>query len=226
MKRPIPRFGGMLLALAAAACSSTSQQQVQTAPQPQSTQTAQLEALYHARTDSAKMHFTKADVDFMTGMIAHHAQALIMCDMAPSHGASPAVATLCRRVLNAQRAEIITMQNWLRDRGQPVPEVVIHGLDLMLEGVAQHHVHMPGMLTQQQLVELDNARGAEWDRQFLTKMIGHHQGAVDMVHDLFATDGAAQDGLAFKLANDIQADQTTEINRMKLMLEALPAPDR
>jgi uncharacterized protein (DUF305 family) len=172
------------------------------------------------------MRFTRADVDFMTGMIAHHAQALIMCDMAPTHGAGPSVATLCRRILNSQQAEILTMQSWLRDRGQTVPEVMINGLDLMLEGVPQHHMHMPGMLTQQQLVALDGARGAAWDRLFLVDMIGHHQGAVDMVHDLFATDGAAQDELAFKLANDIQADQTTEIDRMKLMLDALSGPGR
>ena len=84
---------------------------------------------------------------------------------------------------------------------------------------------MPGMLTEEQLQELDAARGAEFDRLFLTYMIQHHQGAVTMVLDLFATDGAAQDEAAFKLASDIQVDQRTEIARMKLMLESLPTPD-
>jgi len=98
------------------------------------------------------------------------------------------------------------------------------GTTLMVDG--GHAMHMPGMLTPEQIQELDDARGAEFDRLFLTYMIQHHQGAVTMVHELFAIDGAAQDEAAFKLASDIQVDQTTEINRMKLMLESLPAQER
>jgi uncharacterized protein (DUF305 family) len=86
-----------------------------------------------------------------------------------------------------------------------------------------HAMHMPGMLTQAQLRELDQARGTDFDRLFLQFMIQHHQGAVTMVHDLFATDGAGQDLLSFKIASDIQVDQTTEIARMERMLEALAA---
>lgn len=194
---------------------------VEAAPEPATTPPSDLETLYYARTDSAQMRFTAADVDFMTGMIAHHAQALIMAEMAPARGASPAVRTLCARILNAQRDEIASMQRWLADRGQPVPEVHIEGLNLMVHGVAEHHTQMPGMLTRQQLEELDRARGREFDRLFLTYMIQHHRGAVTMVHDLFATDGAGQDDMAFKLASDIQVDQITEIARMELMLEAL-----
>ena len=80
---------------------------------------------------------------------------------------------------------------------------------------------MPGMLTEEQMKLLDDARGSEWDRLFLTFMIQHHQGAISMVEKLFDTDGAAQDEVVFKFANDVQADQTTEIDRMKLMLEAM-----
>lgn len=210
----------LVLLTFAAACSSGAPK-VETVPEPAPATTSDLEDLYFARTDSAQMRFTAADVDFMTGMIAHHAQALIMAEMAPTHGAGPAVRTLCARILNAQRDEIASMQRWLRSRGQPVPEVHIDGLDLMLHGVAEHHMHMPGMLTPEQLEELDKARGAEFDRLFLTYMIQHHRGAVTMVHDLFATDGAGQDDMAFKLASDIQVDQTTEIARMELMLETL-----
>src|SRR5690606_37899176 len=91
-------------------------------------------------------------------------------------------------------------------------------------GHAGHDAHadMPGMLTEEQLRELDAARGAEFDRLFLTYMIHHHRGAVTMVHELFATDGAGQDEEAFRLASDVQVDQITEIARMEQMLSALP----
>jgi uncharacterized protein (DUF305 family) len=82
---------------------------------------AEIEALYHARTDSARMRFSQADVEFVTGMIGHHAQALIMSDLAPKNGASPQVQVLAARIINAQKDEIELMQRWLRDRGQPVP---------------------------------------------------------------------------------------------------------
>jgi uncharacterized protein (DUF305 family) len=183
------------------------------------------DAVYRARQDSARMRFTEADVHFMTGMISHHAQALVMSALAPTHGASPSVQTLCARIINAQNDEIATMQQWLRDRGQTVPEVHISGTGVMMHG-ADPMMSMPGMLTPAQLEELDRARGPEFDRLFLTYMIQHHKGAVTMVHDLFGTDGAGQDELAFKLATDIQVDQTTEIARMERMLAALPAGGR
>jgi uncharacterized protein (DUF305 family) len=157
----------------------------------------------------------------MQGMIAHHAQALVMSRLAPTHGASPAVQTLAARIINAQQDEIATMQRWLRDRGQTVPEIHIEGTTLMVHG-AEHGAHMPGMLTPEQLQELDRARGARFDRLFLEYMIQHHRGAVVMVRELFATDGAGQDEEVFKFASDAQVDQTTEIARMELMLEALP----
>jgi len=183
---------------------------------------AELEALYRARADSARMSFTEADVRFMQGMIGHHAQALVMSGLAPTHGASPAVETLTARTINAQNDEIATMRSWLEDRGQAVPEIHISGTSLMLMGVG-HDMDMPGMLTDDQMRELDAARGADFDRLFLTFMIQHHSGAVEMVHRLFATDGAALDDTVFKIASDIQADQTSEIRRMQSMLNALPA---
>jgi uncharacterized protein (DUF305 family) len=213
---------------------------------------AEIEALYRARQDSARMRFTDADVEFVTGMISHHAQALIMSELAPTHGASPAVETLAARIINAQRDEIALMQRWLTDRGQPVPQVKIDGLNLMIEmkapaGDAGHEAgmtpddhddpapaadhtmhdmaeqHMPGMLTREQLEELAYAFGSEFDRLFLTYMIGHHTGAVTMVDDLFAVDGAGQDAAVFKLASDVQVDQITEIGRMQLMLDSIAA---
>ncbi len=213
----------LLAAAAVTACGGGSGGE--TTPSPDAGSTAELEAIYRARTDSARMRFTEADVRFMTGMIGHHGQALVMSDLAPSHGASPSLQTLAARIINAQKDEIATMQGWLRDRGQPVPEVRITGTEMTVLG-PEYAMHMPGMLTPDQIQELDEARGPEFDRLFLTYMIQHHQGAVTMVHDLFAIDGAAQDEAAFKLASDIQVDQITEIARMELMLESLSAPDR
>ena len=221
-----PIAATLLAVLATAACSSTAVPVAETAPAPQTTvETAELEALYRARMDSARMRFTEADVHFMTGMIGHHAQALVMAGLAPTHGANPAVQRLSARIINAQKDEITMMQHWLRDRGQPVPEVNITGTTLMVRG-PDYAMHMPGMLTPEQIQELDDARGRDFDELFLTYMIQHHQGAVTMVHSLFGTNGAAQDGVVFKLASDIQVDQITEIARMELMLEALPTPGR
>ena len=187
---------------------------------PDAATAARLEALYRARADSALSGYHAADVHFMTGMIGHHAQALVMSGFAPENGASPTIRTLCARIINAQKDEIDIMQAWLRDRGLEVPEIHIADGHLMIHG-PEHAHHMPGMLSPEQLDELRHARGSDFDRLFLKYMIMHHKGAVTMVLDLFATDGAAQDNFVFKLASDIQADQGSEIERMELMLEAL-----
>jgi uncharacterized protein (DUF305 family) len=183
-----------------------------------------LEALYQARADSALMMVSQADVDFMTGMIHHHAQALVMSALAPANGASAALLTLTSRITNAQKDEIAIMQRWLRERGRPVPTVDSDG---RMSGESGGAMAMPGMLSRTQLEELTAATGVEYDRLFLTYMIQHHDGAVTMVHDLFATDGAAQDEFVFKIASDIQVDQITEIARMQQMLDGLPSePER
>ncbi len=195
----------------------------------------QLEAIYRAREDSARMNVSEADVAFMNGMIPHHAQALVMSAMAPDNAASPAIRTLTARIINAQRDEIAVMQRWLRERDLPVPEVADDGRMVEADGMAHEghdmagppdhadHSGMAGMLSPEQLEQLRAARGADFDRLFLTFMIQHHEGAVTMVNELFSQDGAAQDEFVFKLASDIQADQTTEVARMRRMLEALPA---
>ena len=156
----------------------------------------------------------------MSGMIGHHAQAIVMAGWAPTHGAGPAVRRLAERIVNAQQDEIATLQQWLRDRDQPVPEARATGMKMMMNGV-EHEMLMPGMLTDDQMKELDQARGPEFDRRFLTFMIQHHRGAVTMVQQLFDTPGAARDETVFKFANDVSADQSTEIARMETMLSAL-----
>lgn len=189
---------------------------------------AEMEEIFWARQDSARMNFTEDDVKFMTGMIAHHSQALIMSRLAPENGASSEIQTLAARIINSQKDEIRLMQTWLRDREQPVPEVHIDGLKMMIHGLGEDHMHMDhtnmmGMLSPQQLQELSEAQGKEFDQLFLKYMIEHHKGAVHMVTELFNTDGATRDEAAFRVASDIQVDQRTEIARMQLMLDKMTA---
>ena len=208
------------ICISAAACKSTD-----TANETVATsEKYELEELYWARVDSSRMSFTEADVNFMRGMIAHHAQALIMSRLAPKNRANQEVQTLAARIINAQQDEIETMQKWLRDRDQPVPNIEIEGLNLMVEIDGEPYTKykmMRGVLSQQQLEELASARGATFDRIFLKYMIEHHSGAVHMVDNLFSTDGAALDNEAFRLASNIQVDQKTEIERMNMMLSEL-----
>ena len=164
--------------------------------------------------------WTAADVHFLTGMIPHHAQAIAMARWAPTHGASPALRTLAARIINAQQDEIALMQQWLREHGQPVPDARSTAMPVMMHGGAREML-MPGMLTAEQMRQLDQARAAEFDRLFLTFMIQHHRGALTMVQQLFATNGAGQDNMVFKLASDINVDQATEVARMRQMLAAL-----
>jgi len=172
--------------------------------------------------DSVRQYNLKADTEFMTGMIGHHAQAVLIAGWAPSHGASESVQALCARIVVGQQDEIALMQRWLRARGQPVPDPA--SPHAMMPGM-DHTMMMPGMLTAEQLAQLDQARGPDFDRLFLTFMIQHHMGAITMVNALFETQGATQDETSFRLASDVYADQTTEIARMQKMLAALPAGD-
>lgn len=178
-------------------------------------------AIARARADSARYPYTQADVDFMSGMIGHHAQAIVMAGWAPSHGADPAVQRLCERIINAQGDEIRTMQRWLADRQKPVPPAEAMAMNHDMPGMdhsMMQHAMMPGMLTDAQMKELDAARGPLFDKLFLTYMIQHHKGATAMVAKLFGTTGAGQDETVFKFASDVNVDQTTEIARMQRML--------
>lgn len=187
--------------------------------------TADREALYRARLDSARVRFTSADVRFMTNMISHHAQALTMARLASISGAGASIQVLAARILNAQTDEIGIMQRWLRARDQPVPAVDTAAVGHMSHADAHiGRTMMPGMLTQPQLAQLASAQGATFDRLFLTFMIAHHKGAVVMVDELFATDGAGQDTDVFRFASDVQVDQRTEVARMELMLASLTSP--
>ncbi len=189
-------------------------------------------AILRARADSLRYPYTKADIDFMSGMIHHHAQAIVISRWAPTHGADAAVVRLTERIINAQSDEIRLMQMWLEDRNQ-APPVVDSAGNVAMAGHAGHNmpghdmssmagmggtVDMPGMLTDAQLKELNAARGSEFDRLFLTFMMQHHRGAVTMVKTLFSSPGAGQDETIFKFANDVEVDQSTEIKRMLTMM--------
>ncbi len=195
-------------------------------------------ATARARADSVRYPYTQADIDFMSGMIHHHAQAITISRWAPSQEASASVQRLTARIINAQSDEITLMQSWLTDRNQVAPTVDSAGNVTMAQGGHAMPGHdmsampgmpmpmmpmmrmMPGMLTAAQMKELSAARGTEYDRLFLTYMIQHHRGAVSMVRTLFSSHGAGQDETVFKFASDVEVDQSTEIRRMlSMMLE-------
>lgn len=177
-----------------------------------------------ARQDSLRRPYTKADIDFMSHMISHHAQAVAMAHWCnDAHGTSKSLQVYCGRIATGQSAEIELMQQWLRERNQPVPAPDPRGMKMVMDGM-EHYMIMPGMLTEDQMKQLDAARGKEFDRLFLTFMIQHHKGAIDMVDQLFAK-SPPQDEIVFKFANDVQADQSTEIDRMEQMLAALNSGD-
>lgn len=158
--------------------------------------------------------YTTADVQFMQGMILHHAQAIKIAGWIPTHEAMSSLMALGGRIVVGQQDEITLMTQWLTARGQMVPD---SGMPMM----HHHDTPMPGMLSPAQLDSLDQARGTTFDRLFLTYMIQHHLGAIVMVNQLFATPGATQDEGTFRLASNIYADQTTEIARMEKMLAAV-----
>jgi len=147
----------------------------------------------------------------MQGMIAHHAQAIHMSRMAGKHGANPRVLRLALKIDQSQVAEIRLMQDWLVHYGQVAPDTS-----------SWRTMTMPGMLTDEQLKELDAATGFAFDRAFLTLMIQHHEGALRMVEDLFATPLAGQEVDVNVFANDVVTVQTAEIGVMYQMLSQLP----
>jgi len=145
--------------------------------------------------------YTGSDVDFMSGMIYHHAQAILIAGWGKSHGAS-------------QVDEINLLSRWLADRHEAVPHP--DSAHTMMPEMDATHM-MPGMLSAEQLAQLDRARGTDFDALFLQFMIQHHQGAITMVNDLFAR-GAGEENPVYKIASGVFADQTTEIERMQRML--------
>jgi uncharacterized protein (DUF305 family) len=163
---------------------------------------------------------TAADIAFMQGMIHHHAQALDMTDLIADRSQDPDMKKLGLRIRVSQTDEIKMMQRWLEARGQEAPDPrAHHGHDMAGMAGMDHEMMMPGMLTAEQMAALKAAKGPAFDRLFLTGMIQHHQGALKMVKDLFASPGAGQQSDIFAFASDVEADQQMEIDRMTAMLK-------
>jgi uncharacterized protein (DUF305 family) len=157
---------------------------------------------------------SRADTDFMQGMIMHHSQAVEMTALIPSHSSNEAVRALGRRISTSQSDEIKLMRRWLESRGEATSMTMpdMPGMAMPL---------MPGMLSAEQMAALRAARGAEFDRLFLSGMIQHHGGALTMVNDLFETPGTGQDADVFNFATDIDNTQRAEIKLMQKMLQQL-----
>jgi uncharacterized protein (DUF305 family) len=208
------RLSILLFVLAFAACktagggSSTDTRILQPGAPGQETRTITTEQA----TDLSKVQATAADIKFMQGMIGHHAQAVEMVALINDRTANPAMKMLGKRIQLSQEDEMNMMRTYLKERGAAIP------------GPHAHHEPggmMPGMLTPEEMTQLANAKGVEFDRLFLMGMIKHHGGALKMVEDLFNTPGAGQEGGIFAFAADVEADQKMEIDRMGLMLKEI-----
>jgi uncharacterized protein (DUF305 family) len=161
--------------------------------------------------------FTAEDVKFMQGMIGHHRQALEMSALMPARTARRDFALMAERITTSQESEIAQMQRWLERRGQAIPPADAH-----VHAAMGHGELMLGMLTDAEMTQLGNARGVAFEKLFLQLMIKHHEGALQMVRQLYATRGAGRDAELFMLASGIDADQTAEITRMRGLLAQLP----
>lgn len=165
---------------------------------------------------------SKADVQFMQGMIMHHAQAVEMTALIDSHTENKELRSLGARIGRSQDDEIKFMKRWLTARGEPL-EHKRHAMhDMPGMDISQQQMLMPGMLTAKQMDALKKAHGQEFDRLFLSGMIQHHNGALTMVKELFDTAGAGQDAELFNFATDVESGQRAEIRIMKTMLGERP----
>jgi len=167
---------------------------------------------------------SRADVEFMQGMIMHHAQAIEMTALIPSHTKSKDLSSLGARISRSQDDEIVFMKRWLAARGEALSIPMPENMAGMPHADSSHHEMdamplMPGMLTDEQMAALRKATDADFDRLFLTGMIQHHNGALTMVKDLFGTAGAGQDAEIFGFATDVDTGQRAEIKIMRSMLD-------
>ena len=201
----------MVFAVATASCGAASNQAKPPLIQPGAPGEASRVIAPGTAVDLSQVSHTAADVAFMQGMISHHAQAVEMADLLSTRTSSDAMRKLGQRIHVSQTDEIKMMERWLETRGEhgPGPHAQ-HMMGMTL---------MPGMLTEAEMTRLAQAKGPEFDRLFLEGMIKHHEGALTMVKDLFATRGAGQDSEIFAFASDVDADQRMEIDRMSLMLK-------
>jgi uncharacterized protein (DUF305 family) len=168
------------------------------------------------------------DVEFMQGMIMHHAQAVEMTALIESHTENKNLRLLGARISKSQSDEMKFMKRWLEARGEPVAPTMqgMQGMEMQGMDMPSHQMLMPGMLTPKQMDALRKAKGAEFDHLFLTGMIQHHNGALIMVKDLFDTAGAGQDAELFNFATDVDSGQRAEIRIMQTMLGEKPVEEK
>ncbi|MCZ8368593.1 MAG: DUF305 domain-containing protein [Porphyrobacter sp.] len=171
-------------------------------------------------TKLAQASYLPADVAFMQAMIVHHQQAVDMAKLVKDRTNTEELKTIAGRIESSQADEIAFMQTWLKERGEPAE-------DPMMKGHAEHMHHMmKGMASPEDLKALAAAKGTDFDRQFLTLMIAHHDGAVDMVKKLLDVEGTAADPVLFQFVGDVESEQKTEIGRMDKVLAKLSADPR
>ncbi|CAL9382789.1 hypothetical protein SUDANB176_01094 [Streptomyces sp. enrichment culture] len=146
-----------------------------------------------------------ADVSYVRMMIEHHAQALEMTELVPDRARSSRIVRLAERIAAAQQPEITAMKGWLKTHGKAMRD----------DGHGHDHATMPGMATQAQLKKLRAADGKAFDQLFLTLMITHHEGAITMAADV---KGQGNNIQVEEMADDVVAQQTSEITRMRDLL--------
>jgi len=171
-------------------------------------------------TTAVPPQISHADIEFMQGMIMHHAQAVEMTALIPSHTENQAIRSLGARISLSQTDEMNFMKRWLVLRGQPVSMAMPAMPDMDTSGKPMQL--MPGMLTAEQMEALRKATGPRFDRLFLTGMIQHHNGALTMVKQLFSAAGAGQDADLFQFATDADNTQRAEIGIMQSILKENP----
>jgi uncharacterized protein (DUF305 family) len=220
MRSPVGLVVAVAVVVGCGAASRASEPSVQPSVQPSVPPGAPNEVsgvvAREARADTNRPRHTAADTRFMQQMIGHHAQALEMTKLVPTRTSRDDMRLLAERIDVSQRDEIALMQQWLRQRGEELPAADAHDHAAM----GQQPL-MPGMLTAGELAQLGRATGTTFDRLFLEYMIRHHEGALTMVKQLFATPGAAQETETYRFATDVDADQRTEIARMQALLKRL-----
>lgn len=221
MKRSSGRMAAaaLLAVVAVAACGTTARESVPAVVHPGDRGEATRPSASEVEAGRGQPRHTEADVRFMQGMIAHHAQALAMTGLVPTRSAREDIRLLAQRIEVSQQDEIALMRRWLAARGQEAPSPDAHHEH---HGAGGRHAPMPGMLTREELERLAAATGAEFDRLFLESMIRHHEGALTMVAQLFASQGAGQEPEIYRFAAEVDADQRGEIARMRRMQSAPP----
>ena len=171
-------------------------------------------------TKLAQASYTPADVAFMQHMIVHHQQAVDMAKLVKDRTNTEELQTIAGRIESSQADEIAFMRTWLKERGEPVEDPAMKG-----HGHHMHHM-MKGMASPEDMKALAAAKGTDFDRKFLTLMIAHHDGALDMVETLLDEDGTAADPVLFQFVGDVESEQKAEIGKMDKLLASLSSDPR